>query len=158
MQQGHGQDKDAYCDYLMQVPGEPNYHQLFADLEKEMEKMKEDAADHARMLHDEALKAKEDASSARAERARVQADAAFEKQRSDRLAEHLEEQRLQMQQLTGHSSKYQVLDLHTSNQVGVEGIYMSLCPCDKYNINSDQDWATIQHTCLWSTKEQNANS
>ena len=75
-----------------------------------MEKIKDDAAEHARMLHDEVLKAKEGASSARVESARALADAAFEKQRQDRLAEHLEEQRLQMQQVSEHSSKYQVRD------------------------------------------------
>ena len=88
--------------------GEPNYQQLLADLEKEMDKVKEDAAENARMLREEASRAKEAASLARAESARALADAAFEKQRADRQNEYLEEQRLQMQQVTEHSTKYQV--------------------------------------------------
>lgn len=92
----------------MQASGEPEYRQLFTDLEKELEKVKEDAAENARMLREEASKAKESASVARAEAARSQADAMFEKQRTDRQAEHLEEQRLQMQQVSEHNSKYQV--------------------------------------------------
>lgn len=73
-----------------------------------MEKVKEDAGENAKLLREEALKAKEAASAARAERARSQADAAFEKQRSERQAEHAEELRLQVQQVTEHSAKYQV--------------------------------------------------
>ena len=92
----------------IQAAVEPDYRQLLADLEKEMDKVKEDAAENARMLREEAARAKEAATIARAEGARAQADAVFEKQRADRQNEYLEEQRLQMQQITDHSSQYQV--------------------------------------------------
>ena len=81
---------------------------MLADVEKDMEKVKEDAAENAKMLREEASRAKEAASLARAEGARALADAAFEKQRADRQNDYLEEQRLQMQQVTEHSTKYQV--------------------------------------------------
>lgn len=81
-----------------------------------MEKTKEDAAENARMLREEASRAKEAASLARAEGARALADAAFEKQRADRQNEYLEEQRLQMQQVTEHSTKYQVCPVNSCRE------------------------------------------
>lgn len=98
----------------MQAAGEPDYRQLYADLERELEKVKEDAAENARMLHEEASKARETASIARAQSARAMADAAFEKQRADRQCEHLEEQRLQSQLVTEQSAKSQVCHFCTS--------------------------------------------
>lgn len=44
---------------LVQASKEPDYKQLLADMEKEAEKVRDDAADHARMLHEEASLAKE---------------------------------------------------------------------------------------------------
>lgn len=73
-----------------------------------MDKVKEDAAENARMLREEGFRAQEAASIARAEAARAQADIAFEKQRAERHNEKWEEQMLQMQQLTEHNTKNQV--------------------------------------------------
>ena len=103
----------------MQGPGDPDYQQLYADLEKELEKAREDAAENAKMLREEGDRAKEAASIARADSARAQADARFEKQRADRQSGYMEEQRLQMQQLSEHSSKYQVLPHLQCRQCGL---------------------------------------
>ena len=65
-------------------------------------------ADHAQALREEASRAKEEAAAARGQAARAQADFEYERRRGERQAEYLEEQRLQMQQVAEHSSKYQV--------------------------------------------------
>lgn len=70
--------------------------------------MRAESTEHAKLLREEAAAAKEAAAAARAEASRAIADAAFERSRSDRQAEHLEEQQRQAQAAAAHSSKCQV--------------------------------------------------
>ena len=67
-----------------------------------------DGEEHARLLSQDAAKAKDAASAARSEAARMRNEAEYERDRSSRLQEQLRDAHRQMDALTQSNTKYQV--------------------------------------------------
>ena len=86
----------------------PDYKALHSDLEKEVERLRTEGEEHARLLSQDAAKAKEAASAARAEAARARNEAEYERDRATRLQEQLRDAHRQLDALTQSNTKYQV--------------------------------------------------
>lgn len=78
------------------------------DLEKELEHVRKEGEEHRRLLNQESAKAKEAASAARAEAARMRNEAEFERGRSQHLQDQLRELHKQMEDVAQNNTKYQV--------------------------------------------------
>ncbi len=85
-----------------------DYKALHQDAQRELEAARSEAAEHQRMLREDATKAREDANAGRAEAARMRNEAAYERERCQRLQEQLSDSLKQVDSLTQSNTKYQV--------------------------------------------------
>lgn len=93
------------------------YRDLYLDLESQFKQFKEDTDKNQTMLTQDLAQAKEDATTARSEAARCSAQAEFESERSKRLANTLDAQRGQLENLMASNAKYQTLITETEQRL-----------------------------------------
>lgn len=93
------------------------YRDLYLDLESQFKQLKEDADKNQTMLAQDLAQAKEDATTARSEAARCSAKAEFESERSKRLANNLDAQQGQLENLMASNAKYQTLVTETEQRL-----------------------------------------
>eukprot|EP00850_Spirogloea_muscicola_P012823 SM000084S23159 [mRNA] locus=s84:398777:416839:+ [translate_table: standard] len=88
-----------YTSTLQEARSEesPNFKELFEKAQEELKSMKEDTSQHLKDLQREVDKAREEASSARMERARSDGEAKYAREQHEATLRSLDEQRLEME-------------------------------------------------------------
>eukprot|EP00850_Spirogloea_muscicola_P009225 SM000051S17585 [mRNA] locus=s51:507828:525769:- [translate_table: standard] len=88
-----------YTSTLQEARSEesPNFKELFEKAQEELKSMREDTSQHLKDLQREVDKAREEASSARMERARSDGEAKYAREQHEAMLRSLDEQRLEME-------------------------------------------------------------
>ena len=86
----------------------PDYQQLLADAQSDLDRQRREADEHAAMLRQEAQRAQAEASAARSQARGAAAGAEFERERNERLGAQLRDQGGQLEATMAGNTKLQV--------------------------------------------------